>query len=61
MTITLRALYENDLDDLFRWEGDSNAVDMAAFTRADPTDWAAFDAHYERVRTDPDITSQAIE
>jgi RimJ/RimL family protein N-acetyltransferase len=34
---------------------------MAAFTRADPADRAAFDAHYERVRSDPDNTNLAIE
>lgn len=34
---------------------------MAAFTRADPTDRAAFDAHYERVRSNPDNTILAIE
>jgi RimJ/RimL family protein N-acetyltransferase len=34
---------------------------MAAFTRADPADRAAFDAHYQRVRSDPDNTNQAIE
>lgn len=34
---------------------------MAAFTRADPADRAAFDAHYQRVRSDPDATNLAIE
>jgi RimJ/RimL family protein N-acetyltransferase len=34
---------------------------MAAFTRADPADRAAFDAHYQRVRSDPDTTNLAIE
>jgi RimJ/RimL family protein N-acetyltransferase len=61
VTITLRALHEDDLDDLFRWEGDPAAADMAAFTRSDPTDRAAFDAHYQRVRSDPDTTNRAIE
>ena len=28
----------------FRWESDPKAVHMAAFTRADPADRAAFDA-----------------
>lgn len=61
MTITLRALHEDDLDDLFRWESDPAAADMAAFTRSDPADRAAFDAHYERVLSDPDTTNRAIE
>jgi RimJ/RimL family protein N-acetyltransferase len=34
---------------------------MAAFTRADPSDRSAFDAHYERVRSDPSNTLLAIE
>jgi RimJ/RimL family protein N-acetyltransferase len=34
---------------------------MAAFTRADPADRAAFDAHYQKVRSNPDNTNQAIE
>lgn len=61
MTVTLRALRDEDLDDLFRWESDPNAARMAAFTRADPADRAAFDAHYQRVRADPDNTNLAIE
>lgn len=61
VTITLRALHEDDLDELFRWESDPGAAGMAAFTRSDPADRAAFDAHYERVRSDPDNTIQMIE
>jgi RimJ/RimL family protein N-acetyltransferase len=34
---------------------------MAAFTRADPSDRDAFDAHYERVRNDPSATLLAID
>jgi len=34
---------------------------MAAFTRADPSDRAAFDAHYRRVRSDRDVAMHAIE
>lgn len=59
--ISFRAPRDEDLDDVFRWESDPRGVQMAAFTRADPTDRAAFDAHYERVRSDPDITMRAIE
>lgn len=54
MTITLRCLQDDDLDDLFGWQSDPVAAAMAAFTRSDPTDRAAFDAHYRRVRSDPD-------
>jgi len=34
---------------------------MAAFTRRDPSDRSAFDAHYERVRSDPSNTLLAID
>lgn len=61
MTITLRPLREDDLDELFRWESDPAAARMAAFTRADPADRAAFDAHYQHVRSDPNNNNQAIE
>jgi len=61
MAITLRTLADSDLDTLFVWESDPRAVQMAAFTRADPTDRTAFDAHYERIRNDPSCTLRAID
>lgn len=59
--VTLRVLEDADLDQLFTWERDPDAVAMAAFTRANPSDRAAFDGHYERIRDDPDATLLAIE
>ena len=59
--VTLRPLTDDDLDALFVWESDPRAVKMAAFTRADPSDRDAFDAHYERVRSNPENTLLAIE
>ena len=59
--VKLRPLTDDDLDALFNWESDPRAVQLAAFTRADPSDRAAFDAHYERVRANPDNTLLAIE
>ena len=53
MPVTLRTLTDTDLDTLFVWESDPRAVEMAAFTRPDPSDRGKFDAHYERVRNDP--------
>jgi RimJ/RimL family protein N-acetyltransferase len=61
MAIRLRPLRDADLDDVFRWEGHPEAIGMAAFTRPDPTDRAAFDAHHQRVRADPANTVLAIE
>jgi RimJ/RimL family protein N-acetyltransferase len=59
--VTLRALQDDDLDELFRWESDLTGAGMAAFTRADPADRAAFDAHYQHVRSNPDNITLAIE
>jgi RimJ/RimL family protein N-acetyltransferase len=50
-----------DLDQLFEFERDPRAVAMAAFTRADPSDRAAFERHYQRIRTEPETTLRAIE
>lgn len=61
MDIRLRDLGDGDLDRLFAWEQDPAAVEMAAFTRSDPSDRAAFEAHYERVRADPSCTVLAVE
>ena len=61
MTVVLRMLRDADLDQLFEWERNPDAVAMAAFTRADPTDRAGFDAHYQRVRSDPANLLRAID
>jgi len=61
MKIKLRPLEDADLDLLFEWERDARAVELAAFTRADPSDRVAFDSHYERIRGDPDVTLRAID
>ncbi len=61
MTITLRPLADGDLDTLFAWESDPRAVELAAFTREDPSDRTAFDAHYERVRANPENTLLAVD
>jgi RimJ/RimL family protein N-acetyltransferase len=61
MGVTLRVLEDGDLDQLYEWERDPRAVAMAAFTRADPSDRSAFDAHHQRNRDDPSVTLRAIE
>lgn len=61
VTITLRPLGDGDLDALFRWESDRTAISMAAFTRPDPADRPAFDAHYRRVLAEPANWTRAIE
>jgi RimJ/RimL family protein N-acetyltransferase len=61
VTVSLRPLEDADLDQLFEWQRDPEAVAMAAFTRADPSDRAAFDSHHQRIRSDPDCTLLAID
>lgn len=61
MAVTLRAFTDSDLDPLFAWESDPRAVQMAAFTRSNPSDRHAFDVHYKRVRSDPSNTLLAID
>ena len=60
MTTALRFVSDSDLDAVFRWESDPRATRMAVFTRQDPTDRAAFDAHYRRVRGDDCVTMRAV-
>jgi RimJ/RimL family protein N-acetyltransferase len=61
MAIVLRGLDDAELDLLFLWERDPAAVRLASFTRADPSDRAAFDEHYTRIRNDPDVILRAID
>lgn len=61
MSVRVRFLEDADLDQLFKWERDPYAVEMAAFTRVDPSDRAAFDAHYQRIRNDPDVTLRTVD
>lgn len=61
MKIVLRALEDAELDQLFEWEQDQAAIQMAAFTRADPSDRDAFDVHYARIQNDPTVLLRAID
>jgi RimJ/RimL family protein N-acetyltransferase len=58
--LALRAVTDDDLDDLFRMMQDPSSVAMAAFTPENPSDRARFDAHWARIRTDPTTTNRAI-
>jgi len=58
--VTLRPVVDADLDAIFEWERDPEAVRMAAFTHEDPSDRAAFDAHMRRIRAAPGVTLRAI-
>jgi RimJ/RimL family protein N-acetyltransferase len=61
VAVTLRVLADTDLDALFEWEREPEAVQMAAFTRPDPSDRPSFDAHYQRVRRDPSVLLRAVD
>jgi RimJ/RimL family protein N-acetyltransferase len=61
MTITLRSVIDSDLAILFEQRRDPDANSMAAFGAADPDDRAAFDAHWRRIRPDPEIVVRTID
>ena len=60
MTTALRALADAELDSVFVWESDPRANRMAVFTRDDPADRAAFDAHYRKIRADQSVLIRAV-
>ncbi|MET8726120.1 GNAT family N-acetyltransferase [Streptomyces parvus] len=49
--VSLRAVEDADLPLFFAWMSDPDATRVAAFTPKDPTDRAAFDAHWARIRS----------
>ncbi|GEM44514.1 GNAT family N-acetyltransferase [Deinococcus cellulosilyticus] len=59
--ILLRAVEPSDLDPFFDHQRDPEACHMAAFTRANPGDRQAFDAHWQKILHDPDIDNWTIE
>ncbi|MGW7361686.1 GNAT family N-acetyltransferase [Streptomyces sp. NPDC054802] len=50
MNVVLREVRDSDLPVFFRHMSDPESNRMAAFTSEDPTDRAAFDAHWARIR-----------
>ncbi len=58
--LVLRPVTGADDDWLFEQSRDPDAVWMAAFTRPDPDDRVAFDAHRARIRARPDVIERAI-
>jgi RimJ/RimL family protein N-acetyltransferase len=59
--VRLRSVTDDDLDILFQLESDVEGADMIAFLPREPGDRAAFDAHWTRIRTDPDTVTRVIE
>jgi RimJ/RimL family protein N-acetyltransferase len=58
--LSLRPVIDADLPVFFAQEQDPEASWMAAFTAKDPSDRAAFDAHWARIRGNPDILHRTI-
>ena len=58
--LCLRPVRDDDLPHFFAHEQDAQAVWMAAFGPTDPTDRAAFEAHWARIRADPRIVNRTV-
>lgn len=59
-SLTLRDVTPDDLPTFFAYQLDPEANYMAAFTTKDPTDRAAFDAHWKRILASDTVTIQTI-
>ncbi|MEV5354743.1 GNAT family N-acetyltransferase [Streptomyces sp. NPDC086081] len=60
MDVELRAVHDSDLPVFFRQLNDPEALHMAAFTPADPSDRDAFDAHWARIRSSADVVRTVL-
>ncbi|MER7576025.1 GNAT family N-acetyltransferase [Streptomyces sp. NPDC126514] len=60
MEVTLREVRDADLPVLFAQMNDPEGIRMAAFTAEDPSDSARFEAHWARIRTDPDVITRTV-
>ncbi len=58
--VSLRNVTESDLDLFFRIQLDKEANYMAAFTSRDPSDREAFDKHWKKILSNPDIVNKTI-
>jgi RimJ/RimL family protein N-acetyltransferase len=61
VTVSLREVRDGDLEALFELESDVAGSDMIAFLPREPGDRAAFDAHWARIRSDPESLIWIIE
>ena len=59
-SLVLREVVSDDLLVFFQQQLDPKANDMAAFTAKDPTDHAAFTAHWQRILANPTIFIKTI-
>ena len=61
MRLMLREVRDEDLPVFFGFQREPAAVHMAAFTTRDPEDREAFNAHWDRIRSDDSIVIRTIE
>jgi RimJ/RimL family protein N-acetyltransferase len=59
-SVRLREVDESDLPTLFEQQLDAEANRMAAFTGADPEDREAFDARWQRILANEELTARTI-
>ncbi|MEV5613235.1 GNAT family protein [Streptomyces sp. NPDC052225] len=60
MEISLRDVQDADLPVFFAQMNEREGIRMAAFTAADPTDRASFEAHWARIRRDPSVVARTV-
>jgi RimJ/RimL family protein N-acetyltransferase len=60
MDVVLRAVHDSDLPVFFRQMNDPDSLTMAAFTARNPADRDAFDAHWSRIRSSPDVVLRTV-
>jgi RimJ/RimL family protein N-acetyltransferase len=58
--VMVRDVIETDLPIFFEQQLDADANHMAAFTRKNPSDRGAFDAHWSKIRADAKIIIKTI-
>lgn len=58
--VILRPVWDADLPILFEQQLDPEANQMAAFTARDPSDRAAFEARWKKIRADESVLIRAI-
>ncbi len=58
--VVLRDVADADLPVLFEHQQDTEACFMAAFTHEDPSDRAAFDAHWAKIRAADSVITRTV-
>ncbi|MEO5717399.1 MAG: GNAT family N-acetyltransferase [Chthoniobacterales bacterium] len=59
-SITIREVESSDVETFYEHQLDSEAMRMAAFVGKDAKDKAAFDAHWKKIVSSPQITQRTI-